>query len=198
MACSPYRAPRRSAICEASGSRSPMSSVSPAEPRDLVGDLGVRPAHRRGRVSAAQHPVQGRVQLIFFRARPAPRSPRSRHRLRGARRRVPRAAHRLSRSRRAAPSLATRRGTAGRSWGRGPAGRSGRVSDRPFPGQARQPACGQARRGQYQQHQRRTATQPRPCPPASTPHHAPSLQRGRRDGPGRKARLSGPFAPLRE
>ena len=68
-----------------------------------------------------------------------------------------------------------------------PAGRRrqpGRVSDRTFPGQARHPARGQARRGQYQQHQRRTATQPRPCPPANTPHHAPSLQRGRRDGPG--------------
>ena len=68
-----------------------------------------------------------------------------------------------------------------------PAGRRrqpGRVSDRTVPGQARQPACGQARGGQYEQHQRRTATQPRPCPPGNTPHHAPSLQRGRRDGPG--------------
>ena len=83
-----------------------------------------------------------------------------------------------------------------------PASRRGqprRVSDRTGPGQTRHPARGQARRGHYQQHQRRTATKlrprPPPCPPDNTPHHDPSLQRRRQDSPCPKAPLSRPFAP---
>ena len=35
----------------------------PAEAGDLEGDLGVRPAHGRGRVGPAEQPVQRRVQV---------------------------------------------------------------------------------------------------------------------------------------
>ena len=49
-----------------SGSWSPMSSRQPAEPDGLVGDFGVGPAHRRGRVVAADQPVHHGVQLYVL------------------------------------------------------------------------------------------------------------------------------------
>jgi len=45
------------------GSAGPDLLDEPTEPGDLVGDLGVGPAHRRRRVNAAEQPVQRRVQL---------------------------------------------------------------------------------------------------------------------------------------